>query len=139
MHDHLRLSNQLCFPLYALSREIIRRYTPLLEPLDLTYPQYLVILVLWEFGELGVSEIGEKLHLDSGTLTPLLKRLQTKGLIKRTRSAQDERAVKISLTEQGQSLENQATDIPNAMASCLNLTADEIVLLQKLIKQNHPM
>lgn len=133
MHDQLKLSNQLCFPLYTISKEITRRYTPLLEPLNLTYPQYLVMLVLWEFGELSVSEIGEKLHLDSGTLTPLLKRLQTKGLVERTRSQKDERSVTISLTEQGKLLENKAIDIPQKLGDCLALSTDEITMLVKLI------
>ncbi|MDO4897134.1 MAG: MarR family transcriptional regulator [Moraxella sp.] len=133
MYDQLKLGNQLCFPLYAISKEITRRYTPLLRELDLTYPQYLVMLVLWEFGSQSVGEIGDKLHLDSGTLTPLLKRLQSKELIARTRSQTDERTVIITLTEQGQALKNQAVDIPKKMAECLNLSDDEVVSLQKIV------
>ncbi|WP_274572205.1 MarR family winged helix-turn-helix transcriptional regulator [Neisseria leonii] len=132
MYEQLKLCNQLCFPLYAISKQITRRYTPFLDKLDLTYPQYLVMLVLWEFGEMSVGEIGEKLHLDSGTLTPLLKRLQSKGLIERVRSKDDERSVKISLTNQGRALEHQAVDVPNQVSDCLNLTADEVELLQKI-------
>lgn len=138
MYDQLKLCNQLCFPLYAISKEITRRYTPFLDTLDLTYPQYLVMLVLWEFGQQSVGEIGDKLHLDSGTLTPLLKRLQNKDLITRTRSQTDERTVIITLTNQGRALEHQAIDIPAQVGGCLNLTADEVALLQKIASQlNH--
>lgn len=138
MYDQLKLCNQLCFPLYAISKEITRRYTPFLDTLDLTYPQYLVMLVLWEFGQQSVGEIGDKLHLDSGTLTPLLKRLQSKDLIARTRSQTDERTVIITLTNQGRALEHQAMDIPAQVGGCLNLTAEEVALLQKIASQlNH--
>lgn len=135
MYEQLRLSNQICFPLYAISKEIIRQYSPFLDELDLTYPQYLVMLVLWEFGEQSVGEIGDKLHLDSGTLTPLLKRLQSKDLIARTRSQTDERTVIITLTNQGRALEHQAVNIPNQVSDCLNLTADEVAVLQKIASQ----
>lgn len=134
MYEQLKLCNQMCFPLYAISKEVIRRYTILLEPLDLTYPQYLAMLTLWEFGEQSVGEIGEKLHLDSGTLTPLLKRLQNKGLIERMRSVNDERSVKIHLTEQGNALQHQAMDIPEKIAVCLGLNDDEVALLHKIAK-----
>ncbi|WLF83358.1 MarR family winged helix-turn-helix transcriptional regulator [Moraxella sp. ZY210820] len=135
MHEQLRLSNQICFPLYALSKAMIKQYTPFLERLDLTYPQYLVMLVLWEFGEQSVGEIGDKLHLDSGTLTPLLKRLQNKGLVERKRSMSDERSVMISLTEAGKTLENQAVAIPEQMQACLNLSFDEVALLKKIVER----
>ncbi|UXZ04427.1 MarR family winged helix-turn-helix transcriptional regulator [Moraxella nasicaprae] len=135
MYEQLRLSNQICFPLYAIAKEIVRKYSPFLDELDLTYPQYLVMLVLWEFGEQSVGEIGDKLHLDSGTLTPLLKRLQSKDLIARTRSQTDERTVIITLTNQGRALEHQAVNIPNQVADCLNLTADEVAVLQKIAIQ----
>lgn len=138
MYEQLRLSNQICFPLYAIAKEIVRKYSPFLDELDLTYPQYLVMLVLWEFGEQSVGEIGDKLHLDSGTLTPLLKRLQSKDLIARTRSQTDERTVIITLTNQGRALEHQAVNIPNQVADCLTLTADEVTVLQKIASQlNH--
>lgn len=136
MYEQLKLSNQLCFPLYALSKEITRRYTPFLQALDLTYPQYLVMLVLWEHGEQSVGELGEKLYLDSGTLTPLLKRLQAKGLVERTRSIEDERSVIIRLTNSGRVLEQQAVEIPGKMSQCLNLSADEIALLRKILAQS---
>lgn len=135
MYEQLRLSNQICFPLYAIAKEIVRKYSPFLDELDLTYPQYLVMLTLWEFGEQSVGEIGDKLHLDSGTLTPLLKRLQSKELIARTRSQTDERTVIITLTNQGRALEHQAVNIPNQISDCLNLTADEVAVLQKIASQ----
>lgn len=135
MYEQLKLSNQLCFPLYALSKEIIRRYTPFLQPLDLTYPQYLVMLVLWECDQQSVSEIGAKLHLDSGTLTPLLKRLQSKQLIERLRSADDERSVIIQTTAAGQALQHQAADIPQQISGCLNLSPAEVAVLQKIALQ----
>lgn len=135
MHTQLQLGNQLCFPLYALSKEIIRRYSPFLDTLDLTYPQYLVMLVLWEHGEQTVNQIGSKLYLDSGTLTPLLKRLQNKGLIERSRLANDERCVSIRLTSSGQALQHTAAQIPQQMAGCLNISEEETALLRKLITQ----
>src|SRR5579875_3340210 len=103
----LKLENQLCFTVYACSREIIRMYRPMLDKLGITYPQYLVLLVLWEMDELTVSQLGERLYLDSGTLTPLLKRMESMGLITRRRSETDERKVYIYLTEQGQDLKTR--------------------------------
>lgn len=135
MYEQLKLSNQICFPLYALSKEITRRYTPFLDALDLTYPQYLVMLVLWEHGDQSVNQIGTKLHLDSGTLTPLLKRLQIKNLVERTRSHSDERSVIIHLTDNGKNLEHTAAQIPSQLASCLPLSSDEIALLHKIISK----
>lgn len=133
MYEQLKLSNQLCFPLYAISKEITRCYTPFLDKLDLTYPQYLVMLVLWESDAISVNQIGSRLYLDSGTLTPLLKRLQAKGLVERTRSITDERNVIIRLTEQGRSLEQQAAQIPAQMAEILNLTEEEQATLHKVV------
>ncbi|WP_066804709.1 MarR family winged helix-turn-helix transcriptional regulator [Moraxella oblonga] len=135
MHEQLKLSNQLCFPLYVLSKAIIKKYTPFLDTLDLTYPQYLVMLILWEFGEQSVGDIGDKLYLDSGTLTPLLKRLQNKGLVERKRSTTDERSVVISLTDTGRQLENQATHIPQEIGKCLHLSVDEINVLKKIVER----
>lgn len=134
MYEQLKLSNQVCFPLYAISKEIVRQYSPFLDKLDLTYPQYLVMLTLWEFGEQSVGEIGAKLFLDSGTLTPLLKRLQSKDLITRTRSQTDERTVIITLTNQGRALEHKAVNVPQQIVDCLNLTADEVAVLHKISK-----
>jgi DNA-binding MarR family transcriptional regulator len=110
--DYLVLEKQLCFSLYSASHRLVRSYRLLLEPLELTYPQYLAMLVLWQQPELNVKELGEKLHLDSGTLTPLLKRLESKSLVSRTRSVVDERVVQIRLTEQGKALKTKASHIP---------------------------
>lgn len=135
MYEQLKLHNQICFPLYALSKEITRQYTPFLNALDLTYPQYLVMLVLWEQDSQTVNQIGAKLHLDSGTLTPLLKRLQTKNLIVRQRSQSDERSVLISLTQAGRELQHTAAHIPQQISGCLNLDKTEIALLYKIVAQ----
>ena len=116
MYEQLKLSNQLCFPLYALSKEITRRYTPFLQALDLTYPQYLVMLVLWEKEPQTVGSLGARLYLDSGTLTPLLKRMEAAGLVRRTRDPEDERRVVIELTESGKILRNQAVYVPETLA-----------------------
>lgn len=126
----LRLDQQLCFPLYAASHLVTRLYRPLLEPLGLTYPQYLAMLVLWEQSPLSVGELGQRLHLDSGTLTPLLKRLEAGGLVLRTRSTADERRVSVSLTPQGNQLREAAAGIPRALGCQLGLEVDEIVRLR---------
>ena len=133
----LRLDNQICFAVYSASHAFNRIYKPLLDRLGLTYPQYLVMLVLWERDGVAVKEVGERLHLDSGTLTPLLKRLEQAGLIKRTRSTEDERQVLIDLTSQGQALKEKARAVPPAIlaasqCSVAELTAvkDEIVALR---------
>jgi len=129
----LKLENQLCFPLYAVSKEITRRYAPVLEPLGLTYTQYIVMLVLWEQKNCHVSELGKKLFLDSGTLTPLLKKLEAKGYVKRSREESDERCLSVSLTPTGEKLEAKATSIPKAMSSCVNLSAAEAKSLYKTL------
>ncbi len=126
----LRLDRQVCFPVYALSREIIQRYRPMLEAIDITYPQYLVMLVLWERRKQTVNQLGEKLRLDSGTLTPLLKRLEQKGLIHRNRSSTDERVVEISLTPAGAALEKEAESIPAKLVAAMDITTDELKELQ---------
>ncbi|MCK6074066.1 MarR family winged helix-turn-helix transcriptional regulator [Paenibacillus silvae] len=130
--DRLKLDNQLCFAIYACSREITKLYQPYLEVLGVTYSQYLVLMVLWERQECTVKEIGEALYLDSGTLTPLLKRLQAAGLIYRERSAQDERKVLITLTDTGRELKNKALRIPDAIQgdACLNSNEFEALLGQ---------
>ncbi|SET44288.1 MarR family winged helix-turn-helix transcriptional regulator [Paenibacillus sp. NFR01] len=125
--QELMLENQLCFTIYACSREFTKLYQPHLDKIGLTYSQYLVMIVLWEKGQCTVKEIGEALFLDSGTLTPLLKRLQAAGLILRERSAQDERKVLISLTDKGWELQNEAVCIPGRMAEGAKLTAEEFV------------
>ena len=114
-YDALKLENQLCFPLYACSKEIVRRYKPYLDEIDLTYTQYIAMMVLWEHEQVTVKEIGEKLSLDSGTLTPLLKRLDAKGLITRTRCTNDERVRNICVTEQGLKLRELAASVPQQM------------------------
>jgi MarR family transcriptional regulator, organic hydroperoxide resistance regulator len=127
----LSLDNQVCFPLYAASHLMTRLYRPLLDQIGLTYPQYLVLLVLWEQSHAcSVGDICQRLHLDSGTITPLLKRLESNGLISRTRSPQDERRVFVSLTPQGQQLQQQAAHIPNTLSCQLGLSAQELSQLR---------
>lgn len=129
----LRLDNQLCFPLYAASREIIRQYRPSLEALDLTYTQYITMMVLWEVAEINVKQLGQRLYLDSGTLTPLLKSLEAKGFVTRTRSDADERMVLVQLTEAGKQLREQALNVPSQMRSCVKLSNEEAALLYRLL------
>lgn len=129
----LKLENQLCFPLYAASREIIRHYRPHLEALDLTYTQYITMMVLWEEGELSVKQLGQRLYLDSGTLTPLLKSLQAKGYVTRQRSEADERVLMVRLTEAGLALREQALAVPAGMRACVTLTPEEAAILYKLL------
>lgn len=133
--DHLLLDQQLCFALYAASRSVTGIYRPLLDPLGLTYPQYLVMLVLWEQDGLTVRELGQRLQLDSGTLTPLLKRLQAAGLISRQRRQEDEREVDIRLSEAGLALRDQAEDVPKCMAQRLQLAPDQMRTLRDELKQ----
>jgi len=133
--NHLLLDQQLCFALYAASRSITGLYRPLLEPLGLTYPQYLVMLVLWEQDGLTVRELGQRLQLDSGTLTPLLKRLQAAGLVSRQRREEDEREVDVRLTESGLALREQASDVPQCMAQCLQLSSDQMQTLRNELKR----
>ena len=132
-YDALTLKKQLCFPLYLCSKEIIRRYTPLLDKLDLTYTQYIVMMFFWEKKKCNVKDIGKTLILDSGTLTTLLKKLEAKGYITRERSLKDERNLDVSITEKGLKLRNEALDIPKKMANCINLTKDEEKTLYSLI------
>ncbi|WP_201313343.1 MarR family transcriptional regulator [Dyella sp. EPa41] len=133
--DHLLLDQQLCFALYAASRSFTGLYRPLLEPLGLTYPQYLVMLVLWEQDGLTVRELGQRLQLDSGTLTPLLKRLQAAGLVDRQRRTEDEREVEIRLTVAGLSLREQASDVPKCMAQRLQLSHGQMQTLRDELKR----
>ena len=132
----LALDNQLCFPLYVCSKEIIRRYTPLLEPLGLTYTSYITLMCLWEQDNISVKELGIRLFLDSGTLTPLLKKMETNGLITRQRGQQDERNVYIRLTDEGRRMEQQCRDIPAKMM-CRNVIEPEKAV--KLIKELHEL
>lgn len=131
--DALHLSNQLCFPFYAVSKEITRRYRPLLEPLQLTYPQYLVMLVLWETDQVSLKTIGLRLHLDSGTLTPLVNKLISQGYVEKARNPDDERHLVIQLTATGRSLEAEAADIPEKVVAILGLTEQEYFAYQRML------
>lgn len=133
MMDQLKLKNQICFPVYVLAKEIVNRYRPLLDELDITYSQYLVLMVLWEHKEQTVGQLGEKLLLDSGTLTPLLKRMEQKDMVVRKRSLQDERVVQLSLTEKGKALNEKAKDIPNRLMEAMKITEDELLELKSIV------
>jgi len=132
-YDSLKLENQICFPLYAASREIIKQYKPFLDKLDLTYTQYITMMVLWDKKKMNVKEMGELLFLDSGTLTPLLKKLEAKQLITRTRSSEDERNLIVQITTTGEQLKDQALSVPESMASCQRLEPDEAKELYRLL------
>lgn len=129
----LELSRQLCFPLYAASREVTRKYKPFLDELDLTYTQYIVMLVLWEEGTVTMQELGKKLYLDSGTLTPLLVKLENKGLVERKRNEKDVREMIVSVTDKGTGLKVQAREIPQKIGKCLNISVREAVQLKKIL------
>ena len=131
--DGLRLENQLCFPLYACSKEIIRKYKPILDKLDLTYTQYITMLVLWEHNNINVKTLGEVLFLDSGTLTPLLKKLEQKEYIQITHNKDDKRNLVISITEEGKKLKERATVVPVEIGKCINLSQEESFTLYKLL------
>ena len=132
-YDALKIENQLCFPLYACSREIIKRYKPFLDEIDLTYTQYIAMMVLWEQGSTTVKELGTALYLDSGTLTPLLKTMEAKGLITRRRSEADERSLIVSLTESGEALKDRALEVPYRMAGCVRLEPEEAQELYRIL------
>lgn len=132
-HEAMKLKNQMCFPLYAASRHVISLYTPWLKPLGLTYTQYLVFLVLWEEDGLTVGDLCEKLMLDNGTLSPLLKKMQQAGYVERKRSREDDRVVVITLTEEGKALQEKAKDIPLKVAGCVNLPAEKAQTLYALL------
>lgn len=129
----LKLENQLCFPLYACSREIVKRYKPFLDKLELTYTQYIAMMVLWERKSVTVKELGERLYLDSGTLTPLLKKMEEKGLVTRMRSEKDERNLVVTVTDTGERLKERAVEVPLQIAGCTKLTAEEGMLLYGLL------
>ncbi len=131
----LSLKNQLCFPIYLCAKEIIRNYTPMLEKIDLTYTQYIVMMYFWEKRKSNVKEIGNTLLLDSSTLTPLLKKLEAKGFITRVRSFDDERNLEINITPKGLALRDQALSIPAQMCQCINLLPEEAMTLHKLINK----
>ncbi len=132
-YDVLKLENQLCFPLYASAKEVIRMYKPFLDEIGLTYTQYIAMMVLWEKKKITVKEIGDCLYLDSGTITPLLKKMEAVELVARTRDAADERSVIVSLTERGICLRDKAVDIPKKIGSCIPLTMDEAQTLYALL------
>ncbi|MBQ3393559.1 MAG: MarR family transcriptional regulator [Oscillospiraceae bacterium] len=132
-YDALKLTNQICFPLYAASRKIINRYTPFLEKLDLTYTQYITMMVLWEEKEVTAKELGRRLYLDSGTLTPLLKKMEAKGLLTRSRSSYDERNLVIRITEKGELLRERALEVPERMAECSSLGSEDRADLYRIL------
>lgn len=129
----IRLENQLCFPLYACAKEIVRRYREPLEELGLTYTQYIVMMAMWEFGQMTERALGAVVRLDSGTLTPLLKRLEKQGLINRTRSEHDERNLLLALTEKGEDLKEKALHVPAKMSGCIPLPTEDLIELKQLL------
>lgn len=135
MNENLKLENQLCFPLYACAKEIVRRYTPLLEPLGLTYTQYIAMMVMWEHKSISVRDMGKLLFLDSGTLTPMLKKMEKAGWIQRKRSESDERMVILTLTAKGKELHDNAAEIPSKMARCVALENDDALQLYSLLNK----
>ena len=132
-YDSLKLKNQLCFPLYACSKEITRQYREFLEPLDLTYPQYIVLMVLWEYNECSVKSLGDILYLDSGTLTPVLKTLEKKGFITRRRFTKDERVLIVTITDAGLALRDEVLKFPRVEAINSKLTSDETAALYRIL------
>ena len=132
-YESIKLKNQLCFPLYACAKEVVRRYRDPLSDLDLTYTQYIVMMALWEFGDMTEGDLGKKVLLDSGTLAPLLKRLEKQELITRTRPKDNERKLIISLTGKGESLKEQALCVPPRMAGCIDLPEEELIQLKRLL------
>lgn len=131
--DPLKLDSQLCFPLYAAAREVTGKYRPFLDEIGLTYTQYITMMVLWEHAQISSRELGRILYLDSGTLTPLLKSMEAKGLIERSRSKEDERVLMVSLTEKGKELKKKAAEIPGKVAGCIALTPEEAIQLYGLL------
>ena len=132
-YEQLLLKNQLCFPLYACGRKIVSAYTPYLKPLGLTYTQYVVLMVLWEKESVNVGQLGSTLHLDAGTLTPLLKRFEKDGYITRERSKEDERILLVRLTDKGRELEKDAIRVPKQMRACVRLSQEEAETLYRLL------
>ena len=132
-YDNLKLENQLCFPLYVCSKEIIKKYKPFLDEIDLTYTQYITMMVLWNKEEINVTELGKYLYLDSGTLTPVLKKLENKGYIIRKRAKEDERNLIVSITEEGKNLRKKAKEVPSKIAKCINLEEKEALELYRIL------
>ena len=131
--DALKLENQLCFPLYAAAREVIKLYRPHLDTLDLTYTQYITMMVMWAEKKISVRDMGKRLYLDSGTLTPVLKSLESKGYIRRYRSSEDERVLIVELTEEGRKLKDEAVEVPQQVGSCIRLEPEEAMQLYRLL------
>ncbi len=134
-YDALKLCNQLCFPLYACAKEIVRRYKPYLDEIDLTYTQYIAMMVLWEHKQINVKDMGAFLYLDSGTLTPVLKKLEQKGYLTRERDKEDERVLNVTITEQGEALKEQAVQIPRKMQGCVSLDKEEAQTLYRILNK----
>jgi DNA-binding MarR family transcriptional regulator len=134
-YDCIRLENQFCFPLYACAKEVVRQYRKPLGDLNLTYTQYIVMMVLWEFGGMTEGELGKKVYLESGTLAPLLKRLEKRGLIKRIRPESNERKLFLKLTPDGEALRQKALPVPDAMRRCLRMPDDELLLMKELLNK----
>ena len=132
-YDTLKLENQLCFPLYACAKEVVRKYGPLLDEIDLTYTQYITMMVMWEHEEISVKELGKYLYLDSGTLTPVLKALEKKGYVSRARSKEDERVLIVSLSEEGKALKEKALKVPVQMGACICLEPEEARQLYRIL------
>ena len=132
-YDALKIENQICFPLYACSREVIKQYKPFLDKIDLTYTQYITMMVLWERKSLTAKELGECLYLDSGTLTPLLKKMESKGLLTRRRSDVDERSLIVTITDRGEQLRDAALEVPAQMANCVKLDPREAAELYRML------
>ena len=135
VNEIMKLENQLCFPLYAAARQVTALYTPYLKELGLTYTQYIVFLVLWENDGIPVGELGRRLYLDNGTLTPLLKKLESSGYLTRSRDTADERVVTVALTDEGRALQSKAAHIPEAIGSCINLSERDAVELYRILYQ----
>ena len=132
-YDNLKIENQICFPLYACAKEVTRRYKPLLDKLDLTYTQYIVMMVMWEYKKMNVKELGEKVYLDSGTLTPLLLKLEAKGYISRTKDRDDARNLILKVTNKGLDLREKAKQVPQKMSKCVKLSVEEAKVLYKTL------
>ncbi|MCR5736437.1 MAG: MarR family transcriptional regulator [Eubacterium sp.] len=132
-YDCLKLENQICFPLYACAKEVVRKYKPFLDELDLTYTQYIAMMVMWEHKQLNVKELGKYLYLDSGTLTPLLRKLEAKGYVERKRAEKDERNLIVTLTKKGENLKKKAKCVPEKMGQCVALSPEEAGQLYQLL------
>lgn len=132
-YDCLKLENQLCFPLYAASREVLKKYTPLLKELNLTYTQYIVMMVLWSEKEISIKELCRKLFLDTGTLSPMLKAMEKNGFLSRSRAKDDERIVTVKITEKGEVLREKAVAIPQKVGECLPLSSDDAKTLYEIL------